>query len=122
MHCRVILLNDQSSSITGMFFARLESSADAERSRFFNHISQAAFLAPDRGHGKIQHRHLHSAGDVHSDRIGDYGIAGSQHTANRQAISHVGIRHQAPAMETGRLQAFSICRIDSASMSLPHLR
>ncbi len=58
----------------------------------------------------VKHRQLHAASNVDAHRVGNHGVLASQHTANRQAIADVGVRHQ--RRPGGHRRA----------ASLPHLR
>ena len=45
----------------------------------------------------IQHRKLHPAGDIDANRVRNHRVFASQHTADRQPIANVRIRHQRSA-------------------------
>ena len=60
----------------------------------FERLAQTIAFAVEHADRHVENRHLHPAGDVDSDRIGNYAAAGGEHPADRQAITHVGIGHQ----------------------------
>src|ERR1035441_7382200 len=44
--------------------------------------------------GNIKHGHFHAASDIDAHRIRNHRVLGSQHPANRQPVTNVGIRHE----------------------------
>ena len=44
----------------------------------------------------VKHAHLHPAGDVNADRVGNHRVVGRQHPADRQAVADMRIGHQGP--------------------------
>ena len=51
----------------------------------------------------IEHGQLHAAGDVDADGVRDDGVLGRQHAADRQAVAHVGVRHQRARNRDGQV-------------------
>ena len=44
--------------------------------------------------GEVEDRHLHPAGDIHADRIGNHRVVGGEHAANREPVAYMRIGHQ----------------------------
>ena len=77
-----------------MLTALLELAAHAEARLAFDDVRETVALAGDGVRLAVIDGELHSARDVHADGVRDDGVVGRQHAADRQAIAHVGIRHQ----------------------------
>ena len=77
-----------------MLTALLEVRAHAEARLRLNRPREPVLTALQVMHREVQHRHLHAAGDVHPDGIGDHRVLRGQHAADGQAIAHVRVRHE----------------------------
>jgi hypothetical protein len=65
------------------------------KTRFgFERTCKTVLVALERVDRQIEHRHLHSTRDVHTNRIRNDRLSGGQHTTNGKPISLMRIRHQ----------------------------
>ncbi|OQB31677.1 MAG: hypothetical protein BWY09_02906 [Candidatus Hydrogenedentes bacterium ADurb.Bin179] len=52
--------------------------------------------------GQVQNSHFYAAGDIDPHGIGDNGVFRGQHPADRQAVTHMSVRHQRAAHGDGQ--------------------
>ncbi len=74
--------------------ALLEIRADAETRLRLDGAREAILFVFQIAQRNIQHRHLHAAGDVHADGVGNHRVLRGQHAADGQAIADVRVRHE----------------------------
>ena len=55
---------------------------------------QTGLVVRQRGHGEVEHRHLHPARNVDADGVWDDRFVGGQDAADRKAVSDVRVRHE----------------------------
>ena len=77
-----------------MLFFMLKGAADTEPCLLPHGLDQPVLIVLQKTDRQIEHRHMHPAGNVHPDRIGNDRVVRCQHAADRQAIPDMGIRHQ----------------------------
>ncbi len=81
----------------------LEVRADAEPRLRLDGLGEALGLPVEHGEGQVQHRHLHAAGDIDADGVGDDGVAGGEDAADGQAVAPVRVGHEGAAHGHGQL-------------------
>ena len=80
-----------------------EVRADAETRLVLNGLDEPFAPAVQLAHGQVEHGHLHAAGNVHADGVGDDRVVGGQHAADGQTIADVRVRHQRARDRHGEL-------------------
>lgn len=96
----------------------LEGGSDSEFRLGLDRLGEPLAMIVEPGRWNIQNRHLHAAGDVHSNCVGDdrVSVASTPPTGSPYPTLASGI--SAPPSKTGKFTANSICRKARASMSL----
>jgi hypothetical protein len=74
--------------------AFLEIRANAKARLRFDGAREPVLLLFQVAHRNVQHRHLHAAGDVHADGVGNHRVVRGQHAADGQAVADVRVRHE----------------------------
>src|SRR5262245_13478484 len=77
-----------------MRLSRLVLDADTELCPAFESILVTIKARFDRLHRLVEHRELHSAGDIDAHGVRNNGVFTSQNASDRQAVANVGIRHK----------------------------
>ena len=77
-----------------MLAALLERGTHPEARLDFDCFDQLLALPIQFAQRQVQHREFHAAGNVHAHGIRNDRVVRGQHTADRQAVTHMGIRHQ----------------------------
>src|SRR6185503_15548736 len=72
----------------------LEVGPDAETRFRLDGARQTVTMVFKITQGEIQYRHLHATGDIDPDRIRHDRVIGREHSANRQPVANVGVRHE----------------------------
>ncbi len=75
----------------------LERGANPETRLGLNRSREPILVPFQILHRNIEHRHFHTAGDVHADRIRNHRVFRCQHSANGQAIANMRVRHEGSA-------------------------
>ena len=77
-----------------MLAAILKARADAKTRLGFDGTREAVLVSFQFANRNIEHRHLHATGNINAHRIRNHRVFCRQHSADRQAITYMSIRHQ----------------------------
>ena len=77
-----------------VFTTMLEGCAHTEAGLGFDGFDELLALSVQLTQRQIEDGEFHAAGDVDADGIGDHRVVGGEHTADGQAITDMGVRHE----------------------------
>jgi hypothetical protein len=74
--------------------ATAELGTDSESGLLLEHRRQPVVASLNPPGRRVEHREFHAAGDVDADGVGNDGVLGGEHPADREAVTDVGVGHE----------------------------
>jgi len=80
----------------------LEARPNTEPRFGFDGAGEAVLMPLQCLKWEVEHGHFHAAGDVHPDSVRDDRVFGSEHAADGQTVTDVGIGHEGTSHRDGQ--------------------